>query len=149
MAEVTIAEAYMVRIVVEADPSDAADAIVFPVDAEAMQVGVSPAHGEVQRVMEISDRVVAAHHESTPDQGRDLAQPHVKLIGSLVDACSTVAYPAYHDALPYAASWNTRGPHFVMVSSPTSPQFPRLAYQPALLVLRHRREGSVCQAVGQ
>jgi hypothetical protein len=69
-AEVKIGEMYLARVVAKADATD----------AEAMQVGVISAHGDLQGMMEISDGAVAAHQEPAPDQGRDLTQPHVELI---------------------------------------------------------------------
>lgn len=80
VAEVKVGELYLARIVVKAYATDAAQAIVFPTDAKAMQVGIIPAQGDLRSMMEISDGAVTAHQEQTPDQGRDLAQPHVELI---------------------------------------------------------------------
>ena len=45
-----------------------------------MQMGVIPAHGDLQGIMEVGDGAVAAHQEPAPDQRRDLAQPDVELI---------------------------------------------------------------------
>src|SRR5918911_1304836 len=67
------------RSIAKADATDAADAVVFATDAEAMQVGVIPAHRELQDRLEISDGAVAAHEEPAPEQGRDLTQPDVEL----------------------------------------------------------------------
>jgi hypothetical protein len=45
-----------------------------------MQVGVIPAHGDLQGMMKIGDGAVAAHQNPAPDQRCDLTQPDVELI---------------------------------------------------------------------
>jgi hypothetical protein len=77
---VKVGKVYLMRVVAKADATDAADAVVFTPDTEAMQVGVIPAHRHLQGIMEISDRAVAAHQQLAPDQGCDLTQPDVQLI---------------------------------------------------------------------
>ena len=47
MAKVKVGKAYLARIVAKADATDAADAVVFATDVEAMQVGVIPAHNDL------------------------------------------------------------------------------------------------------
>jgi hypothetical protein len=54
--------------------------IVLPTDAEAMQVGIIPAQGDLQTVMEVGDAAVTAHQETAPNQRWGLERPHVKLI---------------------------------------------------------------------
>jgi hypothetical protein len=68
-AKVKVSQVYRVRIVAKADATDAADAVVFAPDTEAMQVGVIPAQGDLQGMMQISDGAVAAHQQPAPDQG--------------------------------------------------------------------------------
>jgi hypothetical protein len=80
VAAVKIGEMYLVRIVAKADATDAADAIVFATDAKAMQVGVIPAHSDLQGIMEIGDGAVAAHQQPAPDEWRDPTPPDVELI---------------------------------------------------------------------
>ena len=46
-AEVKVGETHLVRVIVKADATNTADAIVFAPDAEAMQMGIIPAHGDL------------------------------------------------------------------------------------------------------
>jgi hypothetical protein len=68
VAEVKVGKAYLVRIVAKADATDAADAVVFAPDTEAVQVGIIPAHGDLQGMVEIGDGAVTAHQEPAPNQ---------------------------------------------------------------------------------
>jgi hypothetical protein len=105
-----------VRIVAKADATDAAATVVFATDAKAMQVGVIPAHGDLQGIMEIGDGAITADQQPAPDQRCDLTQPDVQLIDFIMDEGSLIAWQAYHDELPCPAGMNARSPHFVMVS---------------------------------
>ncbi len=60
--------------------SDPADPVIPAVDAEAMEVGVSPAEGDLDDGMEINQGAVAAHQKPPPDHGADLADPDMELV---------------------------------------------------------------------
>ncbi len=63
-----------------AGPADPVDAIVPPVDSEAVEVEVGPAEGDLDRVMEIGECGVGAHQEPPPDHGADVPDPDVDLV---------------------------------------------------------------------
>jgi hypothetical protein len=49
------------------------DAIVLAMDDEGMEMGVGPAHDELQNIMEIGDGAVAADNETSPNHGTNSA----------------------------------------------------------------------------
>jgi hypothetical protein len=48
------------------------------VDVEAVEVGVGPAEGNLEGVMEVGERTVAADQEPPPDHGADVADPDME-----------------------------------------------------------------------
>jgi hypothetical protein len=79
-AELEVGEANLVGILGEPGPSRPTDAVIPGVDAEAMEVGVGPAEGDLERVMELGQGAVGAHQEPPPDHGADLPDPDVELV---------------------------------------------------------------------
>jgi hypothetical protein len=45
-----------------------------------MEVEISPAEGDLQRVMEVGQRLIAAHEQAAPDHRTDLPQPDPELV---------------------------------------------------------------------
>ena len=70
----------LVRIVVEAHPSGSRDPIRFPANEELVQMLIRPAERNLQRVMKLGNRAVAAHEQATPNLGTDVAYPDAQLI---------------------------------------------------------------------
>src|SRR6266508_3803689 len=68
-AEVKIGETHLPGIIREGDPADVGDTVGFAVDDEAVEVGVGPAKGELDDVVEIGDPGVAANQDAATDQG--------------------------------------------------------------------------------
>src|SRR5512135_1695156 len=79
-AELEVGEADLMGIQGEPGPARSADAVVPAVDAEAMQMGVAPAEGDLDDVMELSEGTLAADQDPPPDHGADLADPDVELV---------------------------------------------------------------------
>ena len=71
--------AHPVGVVHKAHASAVAHAIVLAVNMEAVQMGIGPPQGELERVVEIRDCAVAAP-QPAPDQGADPPQHHAELI---------------------------------------------------------------------
>src|SRR5215471_18643851 len=64
--EVEVPQLDLVRIVVEADPSRSRDPIRFSTNKESVQMVIGPAERNLQRVMKLGNRAVAAHEQATP-----------------------------------------------------------------------------------
>ena len=79
-AELEVGEADLACILGEPGPARPADAIIPAVDAEAMEMGVAPAEGDLDDVMKLSEGPLTADQESPPDHGADLADPDVELV---------------------------------------------------------------------
>jgi hypothetical protein len=47
-----------------------------------MQVGITPTHGNLNRVMEVGIAVVAPQEQSPPDHRADAAQNHLELVNA-------------------------------------------------------------------
>ncbi len=68
-AELEVGESDLARILGKRNSTDSADAIVASVDAEAVELGVGPAEGDLEDMMEGGQRAVAADQEPPPDHG--------------------------------------------------------------------------------
>ena len=79
-AEVKVTQLDLVRIVVEAHPSGSPDPVRFPANEELVQMLIRPAERNLQRVMKLGNRAVAAHEQATPNLGTDVAYPDAQLI---------------------------------------------------------------------
>src|SRR5258708_24466621 len=53
---------------------------------------IRPAEYDLQRLMQLSNRAVAPHEQTTPDLGTDFAYPDAQLID--FDACICIFHPA-------------------------------------------------------
>jgi hypothetical protein len=60
----------------------ARNAVVFAVDLKAVQVGITPTHGDLNGVREVGDAVAAAQERSAPDHRTDAAQNHLELVNA-------------------------------------------------------------------
>jgi hypothetical protein len=58
------------------------NAVIFPVDVKPMQMAVTPTHGDLNGVMEVSDAVVAPQEQSAPDHRADAVQNHLELVNA-------------------------------------------------------------------
>jgi hypothetical protein len=79
-AELEAVEPDLACISGERKAADPANALVAAVDAEAVEVGVGPAEGDLEGVMEGCQRAVATDQEPPPDHGADLADPDMEQI---------------------------------------------------------------------
>lgn len=73
-AQPEVSEADLVRVIAEREAAAVRDAIVPPVNVEAMQVFILPAHGDLEDGVELGDGRVSAHQQPAPDERRDAAQ---------------------------------------------------------------------------
>jgi hypothetical protein len=71
---------YLVRIVVKAHPSRSPDPIWFPMNEELVQMVICPAKCDLQGVMKLGNRAVAAHEQATPNLRTNLPYPDAQLI---------------------------------------------------------------------
>jgi len=74
-AEMEVPQLHLVRIVIEDHPSRSPNPIRFPADEESVQMLIRPAERNLQRVMKLGNRAVAAHEQATPNLGADVAYP--------------------------------------------------------------------------
>src|SRR6266700_6365844 len=79
-AEVEVPQLDLMGIVVEAHPSGSRDPVRFPPNEELVQMLIRPAKRNLQRVMKLGNRAVAAHEQATPNLGTDVAYPDAQLI---------------------------------------------------------------------
>jgi hypothetical protein len=56
------------------------DPVVLAVNVEAIEVRIAPAHGDLNGVMEIGDRLIAAQQNAAPDHRPYFAQSHLELV---------------------------------------------------------------------
>ncbi len=93
-----VGEANLLCIGREGKAADFADAVISPMDAEPMEVGIRPAKRNLERVVKIGERAIAAHQQPARNHRVDLADPHVDSVGfdSRVGG---------HDCLSLAERW--------------------------------------------
>jgi hypothetical protein len=72
--ELEVRQVNRLRVIVKRQTSPVAHAIVFPVNVEAVQMGVGPTEGNLECIVEIGDRAVTANQQSPPDDGTDASQ---------------------------------------------------------------------------
>ena len=80
----------MVGLSAKSIPPLMINAIVLAMDEEGMEMGIRPAHDELQNIMEIGNGAVAANKKASPNHGTNSAQPHAKLIRCI--GCSPFAH---------------------------------------------------------
>src|ERR1017187_69097 len=56
------------------------DPVVLAVNVEPVQMGIAPAHGNLNGVMEIGDGLIAAQQNAAPDHGAHTPQNHLELV---------------------------------------------------------------------
>src|SRR5258708_1462608 len=98
-AEVEVPQMDPVRIVVEAHPSGSPDPIWFPANEESVQMLIRPAERNLQDVMKLGNRAVAAHEQATPNLGTNLAYPDAQLIQLHCLICAAHALPLLKSSL--------------------------------------------------
>src|ERR1035438_1933615 len=94
-AKAEVGEADSFCIGREANTADLADAVIPAVDVEPMEMRIRPAKRNLERVVKIGDRAIAAHQQPAPDHRADLANPHVNPV-------SFAAQGVGHDGLSLA-----------------------------------------------
>jgi hypothetical protein len=98
-AEVEVPQPDLVRIVVEAHSSGSADPVRFPANEELVQMLIRPAERNLQRVMQLGNGAVAAHEQTTPNLGTDVAYPDTQLIHLHDLICAAHALPLLQSSL--------------------------------------------------
>jgi hypothetical protein len=78
--ETNVCGAHIVRVVMEADASQPGYPILFSVDAELVKVGIRPAHGDLEDVVQIGDSMATADKQTAPDHRTDAQQHDLELI---------------------------------------------------------------------
>ena len=58
------------------------NAVIFPVDVKPMQVGITPTHGDLNRVMKVRNAVIAPQEQSPPDHRANTTQNHLELVNA-------------------------------------------------------------------
>jgi hypothetical protein len=58
------------------------NAVIFAVDVKTMQVGITPTHGNLNRVVKIGDAVVIPQEQSPPDHWANATQNHLELVNA-------------------------------------------------------------------
>jgi hypothetical protein len=80
--EAELGQANALWVIGEGAASLVRNAIVSAVDLKAIQVRITPTHGDLNSVMEVSDAVVAPQEQSAPDHRADAAQNHLELVNA-------------------------------------------------------------------
>ena len=60
------------------------NAVIFTVDVKTMQVGITPTHGNLNRVMKVGNAVVTPQEQSPPDHWANATQNHLELVNAYV-----------------------------------------------------------------
>src|SRR6476469_1421614 len=68
-------------VVTEADATRVVDTIVLAMDRESVEVFVTPAHRNLQNVMQVGDSAVPTHQEPSPNHRADANERNVNLVG--------------------------------------------------------------------
>ena len=58
------------------------NAVIFAVDVKTMKVGITPTHGNLNRVMKVGNAVVIAQEQSPPDHWANATQNHLELVNA-------------------------------------------------------------------
>ena len=58
------------------------NAVIFAVDVKTMQMGITPTHGNLNRVMKVGDAVVIPQEQSPPDHWANATQNHLELVNA-------------------------------------------------------------------
>ena len=77
-----LAQANTFRVIGEREASLVRNAVIFPVDVKPMQVGITPTHGNLNRVMKVGNAVVAPQEQSPPDHRANATQNHLELVNA-------------------------------------------------------------------
>src|ERR1035437_7854281 len=70
----------LLGIVAEPNASFVLPPEIFAMNMKLMEVGIAPAHGDLNRVVEISDAVVTAQQQAPPHHRANDAQHHFELV---------------------------------------------------------------------
>ena len=73
-AKTELAQANTFRVIGEREASLVRNAVIFPVDVKPMQVGITPTHGDLNRVMKVGNAVIAPQEQSPPDRRANTTQ---------------------------------------------------------------------------
>ena len=67
---------------VQRESSLVRNAVIFAVDMKTMQVGITPTHGNLNRVMKVGYAVVTPQEQSPPDHWANATQNHLELVNA-------------------------------------------------------------------
>ena len=79
-AKVQVPQPYLGWVIAEANTTGLVHAVSLAADDELVQMGICPAHRDLQGVVQIGNRAITAHQQPPPDKRADLAQPYSQLI---------------------------------------------------------------------
>jgi len=77
-----LGQANAVWVIGERESSLVRNAVVFAVDMKTMQVGITPTHGNLNRVMKVGNAVVTPQEQSPPDHWANATQNHLELVNA-------------------------------------------------------------------
>jgi hypothetical protein len=77
-----LGQANAVWVIGERESSLVRNAVIFAVDVKPMQVGITPTHGNLNRVMKVGNAVVTPHEQSPPDHWANATQNHLELVNA-------------------------------------------------------------------
>ena len=93
VAEVEVTETHLMLIVAETDSAGLPFPIRLAPNEELVQMLIRPAERNLQGVMKLGNRAVAAHEQATPNLGTNVAYPDAQLIHLHSLICAAHALP--------------------------------------------------------
>jgi hypothetical protein len=78
--EVKVCEVHLVGVVTEADASYLGNSVLFPLDAELVEVGTGPAYSDLEGIVQVGNGAVTTDQQTTPDHRADAEQDDFELV---------------------------------------------------------------------
>ena len=75
-----LGQANAVWVIGERESSLVRNAVIFAVDVNTMQMGITPTHGNLNRVMKVGNAVVTPQEQSPPAHWANATQNHLELV---------------------------------------------------------------------
>jgi hypothetical protein len=77
-----LSQAYAVWVIGVREASLVRNAVIFAVDVNTMQVGITPTHGNLNRVMNVGNAAVTSQEQSPPDHWANATQNHFEMVNA-------------------------------------------------------------------
>jgi hypothetical protein len=90
-AKAKVGEANLLCIGREGKAAYLADAVIPPVNVEPMEMGIRPAKRNLERVVKIGERAIAAQQQPARNHRANLADPDVDSVGSIAGSAAMTA----------------------------------------------------------